>query len=73
MFPEKYARRGPDVITAEQLAQVLGQLAERIVDLACPPTSIARRSSRTSNRWPAAFGQTIREEARENEVADDSD
>ena len=30
-FPEKYARRGPDVITAEQLARVLAQFADMIV------------------------------------------
>jgi hypothetical protein len=29
-FPEKYARRGPDVITAEQLAQILTQFAQMI-------------------------------------------
>ena len=31
VFPEKYARRGPDVITVDQIRQVLAQFAEIIV------------------------------------------
>jgi len=44
MFPEKYARRGPEVITSEQLAQVLEQLMERSCGT-CRSASIARTSS----------------------------
>ncbi len=32
-FPERYARRGPDVITADQLAEILSQFADRIMQL----------------------------------------
>jgi hypothetical protein len=31
VFPEKYARRGPDVITVDQIKQVLAQFAEIVV------------------------------------------
>jgi hypothetical protein len=31
VFPEKYARRGPDVITLDQIRQALAQLAEIVV------------------------------------------
>lgn len=31
VFPEKYARRGPDVITVDQIRQVLAQFAQIIV------------------------------------------
>ena len=31
VFPEKYARRGPEVITVDQIRQVLAQFAEIIV------------------------------------------
>ncbi len=32
-FPEKYARRGPDVITADQIALLLAEVASMIQDL----------------------------------------
>ena len=62
MFPEKYARRGPDVITAEQLAQILDAIRRADRRSRCPSTSIARTSSRTSSRWPAASAKRSSEE-----------
>ena len=66
-FPEKYARRGPDVITAEQLAQILGQLADRIANL-LPAGEYRKRIVKDAEMLARSFGQTIHEE-----VADDSD
>ena len=68
MFPEKYARRGPDVITAEQLAQVLAQLAERIIEQV-PIDAYRKNIVKAVESLARNFGQTIREE----EAADDSD
>jgi hypothetical protein len=68
MFPEKYARRGPDVITAEQLAQVLAQLAERIIEQV-PVDAYRKNIVKAVESLARSFGQTIREE----EAADDPD
>jgi hypothetical protein len=68
MFPEKYARRGPDVITAEQLAQVLAQLAERIIEQV-PVDAYRKNIVKAVESLARSFGQTIREE----ESADDPD
>jgi hypothetical protein len=73
MFPEKYARRGPDVITAEQLAQVLAQLAERIIEQV-PVDKYRKKIVKAFESLARGFGQSIREEkAREEESVDDSD
>jgi hypothetical protein len=64
-FPEKYARRGPDVITAEQLAQILGQFAERITQLV-PNEKSRKNIVKDVESLARSFGQTI-----EKEVADD--
>ncbi len=68
MFPERYARRGPDVITAEQLAQVLAQLAERVIEQV-PADRYRKKIVKAVESLARSFGQTIREE----ESADDSD
>ena len=68
MFPEKYARRGPDVITAEQLAQVLAQLAERIIEQV-PVDAYRKNIVKAVESLAHSFGQTIREE----EAANDPD
>jgi hypothetical protein len=66
MFPEKYARRGPDVITAEQLAQVLAQLAERVIEQV-PVDAYRKKIVKAVESVARSFGQTVREE----ESADD--
>ena len=66
-FPEKYARRGPDVITAEQLAQILGQFAERITQL-LPAGAYRKIIVKDAQKLARSFGQTIKEE----EAVDDS-
>jgi hypothetical protein len=68
MFPEKYARRGPDVITAEQLAQVLDQLMERVMRHV-PVGEYRKNIVKDVEALARSFGQTIREE----ESADDPD
>ena len=68
MFPEKYARRGPDVITAEQLAQVLEQLMERVMRHV-PVDEYRKNIVKDVESLARSFGQTIHEE----ESADDSD
>jgi hypothetical protein len=66
-FPEKYARRGPDVITSDQLAQIMEQLVERIL----------RHVHNVKDRkvivkdvelLARSFGQTIREEESADET-----
>jgi hypothetical protein len=68
MFPEKYARRGPDVITPEQLAQVLEQLMERVMRHV-PVGEYRKNIVKDVESLARSFGQTIREEV----SADDSD
>ena len=71
-FPEKYARRGPDVITAEQLAQILSQFAQRIIAIV-PVDEYRKRIVKDAERLARSFGQTIHEEEeKEEEAADDS-
>jgi hypothetical protein len=61
MFPEKYARRGPDVITTEQLAQVLDQLMERVMRHV-PVGEYRKNIVKDVESLARSFGQTIREE-----------
>lgn len=73
MFPDKYAHRGPDVITAEQLAQVLAQLAEQLVEQV-PVDTYRKKIVKAFESLARGFGQSIREEkARKEESNDDSD
>jgi hypothetical protein len=65
-FPDKYARRGPDVITAEQLARLLAQFAEMIVEQV-PPAKYRKKIIKGMEALARSLGQTIREE-----VANDS-
>ncbi len=60
-FPEKYAPRSPDVITAEQLAQILGQLAERIV-AHVPNPEYRKNIVKDVESLARSLGQTIREQ-----------
>lgn len=60
-FPEKYARRGPDVITSDQLRDILSQLAERIVQL-LPADRYRQAIAKDAEMLARSFGQTIREE-----------
>ena len=66
-FPEKYARRGPDVITSEQLAQIMGQLVERI--LRHVPLEKHRKDIvKDVEALARSFGRTIREEESADET-----
>jgi hypothetical protein len=69
-FPEKYARRGPDVITAEQLAQLLGQLAEQIVQQV-PVNAYRKKLVKAVESLARSYGQTIREKEPRTEADDD--
>jgi hypothetical protein len=68
MFPERYARRGPDVITAEQLAQVLEQLMQRIMHHV-PVPKYRKNIVKDLESLARSFGQTIRKK----ESGDDPD
>ncbi len=75
-FPEKYARRGPDVITADQLGQILSQFAERITKL-LPAGEYSKRIVKDAEMLARSFGQSIKEEEKnkddeENGAADGS-
>jgi hypothetical protein len=59
MFPEKYARRGPDVITTEQLAQVLEQLMQRVMHHV-PVAKYRKNIVKDVESLARSFGQTIR-------------
>jgi hypothetical protein len=68
MFPEKYARRGPDVLTVEQLAEVLDQLMERVMRHV-PVGRYRQNIIKDVEALARSFGQTIRGK----ESVDDSD
>jgi hypothetical protein len=74
-FPDKYAARRPDVITAEQLAQILGQLADHIVEHV--PNPLYRKNIvKDIESLARSLGQTIKEEAARRSaegVADETD
>lgn len=70
-FPEKYAQRDPDVITAEQLAQILSQLAEQIVE-SVPVAAYRKNIVKVFESVARSFGQTIKSKM-DREVANDSD
>ena len=57
-FPDKYAARSPDVITAEQLAQIMGQLADRIV-LHVPNPRSRKNIVKDLDSLARSLGQTI--------------
>ena len=60
-FPEKYARRGPDVITAEQLAQLLAQFADMIIQQV-PVDDYRKNIVKGVEALARSLGQTIKEE-----------
>jgi HEPN domain-containing protein len=64
-FPEKYAPRSPDVITAEQLAEILGQLADRIVEHV-PNPQYRKNIVKDIESLARSLGQTIKEEVAED-------
>ena len=66
-FPEKYARRGPDVITAEQLAQLLAQFAEMIIQQV-PVDEYRRNIVKGVESLARSLGQTIKEEFAKEET-----
>jgi len=68
-FPEKYARRGPDVITAEQLARVLAQFAEMIVERV-PVDMYRKRILKGLESLIRGLGQNIKLETAEQPLAD---
>ena len=67
MFPETYARRGPDVITAEQLGQVLEQLMARVMRHV-PVGRYRKNVIKDVEALARSFGQTIHRK----ESADDA-
>jgi hypothetical protein len=58
MFPEKYARRGPDVITLDQLAQVIEQLMERVMRHV-PVAKYRKNIVKDIESLVRSFGQTV--------------
>ena len=70
-FPEKYAPRSPQVITAEQLAQIMGQLAERIVEHV-PNPEYRKNIVKDIESLARSLGQTIKEEVAQ-EIAPEAD
>ena len=69
-FPEKYARRGPDVSTAEQLARVLAQFADMVVQQV-PVDEYRKDIVKGVESLARSLGQTIKEEAAQEEAAKD--
>jgi hypothetical protein len=69
-FPEKYARRGPDVITAEELARILAQFADMIVQQV-PVDKYRKNIVKGIESLVRSFGQTIKEEAAMKEIAEE--
>jgi hypothetical protein len=67
-FPEKYARRGPDVIDAEQLAQVLSQFAEMIVQQV-PVDKYRKNILKGVEALARSLGQTVKQDAAREETA----
>jgi len=65
LFPEKYARRGPDVITTEQLAQILAQIAEMIV-VQAPADKYRKKMVKGVEAIARGLGYSIRKEAAEH-------
>jgi hypothetical protein len=70
-FPEKYARRGPDVITAEDLARVLAQFADMIVQQV-PVDAYRKNIVKGMEALVRSFGQTVQEEAALNAIAEEA-
>ena len=68
-FPEKYAARHPDVITVEQLAQILGQLADRIVQHV-PNPQYRKNIVKDIESLARSLGQTIKEEVARETAGD---
>jgi hypothetical protein len=71
-FPEKYARRGPDVITAEQLAQVLAQFADMIIQQV-PVDEYRKNIVKGVEALARSLGQTIKEEVAREETAQEKE
>ncbi len=72
-FPEKYARRGPDVITATDLARALAQFAEMIVQQV-PVDKYRKNIVKGVENLARSFGQNIKmymQEHQELEAAKD--
>lgn len=67
-FPEKYARRGPDVITAEQLARLLAQFADMIVQQV-PVDEYRKKIVKGVEALARSLGQDIKEELAREEAA----
>jgi len=61
-FPEKYARRGPDVITATDLARALAQFADMIVQQV-PVDKYRKNIVKGIEALARSFGQTIKAES----------
>jgi hypothetical protein len=69
-FPEKYAARSPDVITPEQLAQILAQFAQRIAKL-LPVAAYRKRIVKDAELLARSFGGLIEKEKDDEEEAAD--
>jgi len=68
-FPDKYAARSPDVVTPEQLAEILGKLADCIVEIVPNPQERKKIVKRVES-LARSLGQTIKEEEAKLSAAD---
>jgi hypothetical protein len=68
LFPEKYARRGPDVITAEQLAEILARLGTMIITEA-PSAKYRQKVVKGLEKIARSFGHTVKREVEEQDDA----
>jgi hypothetical protein len=71
-FPEKYARRGPDVITAEDLARLLGQFADMIIQQV-PVDEYRKNIVKGVEALARSLGQSIKEEIAKEEVTQEQE
>jgi hypothetical protein len=69
-FPEKYAARSPDVITADQLAKILTNLAKTVTE-DVPVANYRKKVVKRFDSVARAFGKTIRKKPK-REAADGS-
>jgi hypothetical protein len=65
-FPERYARRGPDGITSDQLEQILTRLAERVTQL-LPASEYRKQVVKDAEALARSFGRSALQRAGDSE------
>ena len=70
-FPEKYARRGPDVITATDLARALAQFADMIIQQV-PVDKYRKNIVKGVEALARSFGQSIKTKSSMSKDVDDA-